>query len=48
MKKIIIAAAIVCITGLAALYTRIGNIKPALSEIKITFYDHQKELSSAD
>jgi hypothetical protein len=48
MKKIIIAAAIISITGLAALYTQVGNTKPSLSEIKITFYDHQKELSSAD
>jgi hypothetical protein len=48
MKKIIIAAAIVSITGLTALYTQVGKMKPSLYQIKITFYDQQKELSSAD
>ena len=46
MKKIIIAAAL--ITGVVAASTQVGNIKPALNSIKVTYYDYQKELSSAD
>lgn len=47
MKKIIIAIAIV-LTGVVTLSTKVGNIKPAVNNIKVTFYDYQKELASAD
>ena len=46
MKKIIIAVALV--TGIVAASTQVGNIKPALNSMKVTYYDYQKELASGD
>lgn len=48
MKKIIIAAAVVLVSSIVALSTRMGNMKPSIVGFKITFYDHQKDLASAD
>ncbi len=48
MKKIIIALAIVFVSGTVVLSTQVGNLKPAVNDIKVTFYDYQKELSSGD
>lgn len=48
MKKIVIALAIVFVTGIVAISTWIGNIKPAVNDMKVTFYNYQKELASGD
>lgn len=48
MKKIAIAIAIVLVTGVVAISTQVGNLKPALNSMKVTFYDYQKELASGD
>jgi uncharacterized membrane protein len=47
MKKIVIVAAI-ALTGVVALSTQVGNMKPTINSIKVTFYDYQKALASGD
>ena len=48
MKKISIAIAVVFVTGVVAVSTQVGNIKPALNSMKVTIYGYQKELASGD
>jgi len=48
MKKIIIAAALIFITGVVTLYTRQGNVQATSNTIKINFFSYNKELASGD
>ncbi|WP_461452799.1 hypothetical protein [Mucilaginibacter sp.] len=48
MKKIIIAAIVVFITGVASLHTKYNSAHVNHATIKITVFGNAKELGSAD
>jgi cell division protein FtsL len=48
MKRVIIAAALIFVSGLISLYTKQNRVQNSIASVKVNFFTNQKDLASAD
>jgi hypothetical protein len=48
MKRVIIAAALIFVSGLISVYTKQVKVQSSFNTVKVSFFNYQKEVANGD